>query len=266
MIYTCYDMIRDCRAGRPQGWSYFISSYVPVIRKLVAHYFPDRLASAGSLEHVLRTLCRPESSLFQSLEPAPERWFVAELRQRLFPVLESLEGGPVREPELDLETLAQALEPLTLVERQAVWLETMRYTPEQAGVLLRMDPRTVGKIRDQAAERLRGAMETWRRSLLLDNGLLLGRLAAEAHTDQCPPAKAFLEVLDGRTTWRGREEIERHVRTCWHCIDHFCRLAEVLELLRGLTPLADSEAEPLRAALGVSSPKKRGLRRWLTGS
>ena len=38
MIYTCYEMIRDCRAGRAEGWRYFISTYVPVIRKSLAHY------------------------------------------------------------------------------------------------------------------------------------------------------------------------------------------------------------------------------------
>ena len=38
MIYTCYEMVRDCRAGRAEGWRYFVASYVPVIRKLLAHY------------------------------------------------------------------------------------------------------------------------------------------------------------------------------------------------------------------------------------
>jgi hypothetical protein len=57
--------------------------------------------------------------------------------------------------------------------------------------------------------------------------------------------------------------LEGHVAACWHCIDHFCRLAEVLDLLRGLAPLPESEAEPLRATLGITIPKKGGLRRWL---
>src|SRR5438445_12830611 len=33
MIYTCYEMVRDCHADRPEGWAYFISNYVPLIRK-----------------------------------------------------------------------------------------------------------------------------------------------------------------------------------------------------------------------------------------
>ena len=261
MIYTCYDMIRDCRADRLEGWSYFISQYVPVVRKLTAHYFPQT-SSPARIEQVLKTLRRPESSLFQSLEPAPERWFVAELRQRVLAAFAELESAPHHDTELDLDTLAKALDPLTVIEKQAAWLETMRYTPQQTGVLLRMEPRTVEKIRDKAAERLRGHMDEWRRTLLADNGAPLGRAAAAAHTPDCPPPKVFLDVLDGRSTWRSREELERHVTACWHCIDHFCRLAEVVELLRGLQPLSESEAEPLRAALGVASPKKRG---WFRG-
>src|SRR5215472_8384300 len=145
MVYTCYDMIQDCRADRPAGWSHFISHYVPVIRKIAAHYCPGQAADS-----VLPALRRPESSLFSTLEPAPERWFVAELRQRVLAELDS-NAGDRAAGELDLETVSKALEPLTLLEKQAVWLETMRYPPGRAGVLLRMDPRTVQKIREKAS-------------------------------------------------------------------------------------------------------------------
>jgi hypothetical protein len=39
-----------------------------------------------------------------------------------------------------------------MTEKQAAWLETMRYTPEQAGPMLRVSPQTVEKVRDRAAE------------------------------------------------------------------------------------------------------------------
>jgi hypothetical protein len=267
MIYTCYDMIRDCRAGRPEGWSYFISGYVPVIQKLAAHYFPDLAAVPGRIEQVLIVLKRSESSLFDSLDPSPERWFVAELRQRVLDAFEVIQPPQVPELQLDLETLGRALEPFTLLEKQAVWLETMRYPSGPAGVLLRMDPRTVDKVRDKAAGRLREQVDHWSLSLLADTGRQLGRSAATAGTRDCVPAKAFLDVLDGRATWRGREDLEGHVVLCWHCLDHFCRLAEVLELLRGLKPLSETDAAPFHAALGISKPANRGgWRRWLGGS
>jgi hypothetical protein len=259
MVYTCYEMVRDCRAGRPEGWTYLIANYVPVIRKLLAHYAGDR---APAVEAVLERLHNPESTLFASLEPAPERWFVGELRQQVLAGLERPEA-PV---PLDLETVAAAFQPLTMVEKQTAWLETMAYPPPESGALLRMAPATVEKIRQRAAELLRGAVDSWNRTLLADNGPALGRAAAAAHTKDCPPAKTFLDMLDGRSTWRTREEIERHTIACWHCIDHFCRMAEVIGLLRGIQPLTDAEVEAFCRRLGIREEKRGGWKKWFGGA
>jgi len=261
MVYTCYEMIRDCRTGRPEGWRYFIAGYVPAIRKLLAHYQAGGPADTGALERVLVAAHRPESTLFQSLEPSPERWFVAQLRQK---VLEELAAGAPASG-LDLETVAAALAPLTLVEKQAAWLETMLYSPGETGVLLRMAPATAEKIRGKAADLIRGKVDSWSRTILPENGRALGLAAAAAGGAECPPPKTFLDMLDGRTTWQGREQLERHVTGCWHCIDHFCRLMEVDEVLRGNQPLGDAEAAPLAELLGVPAGKRPAWKRWLAG-
>jgi len=258
MIYTCYEMIADCRAGRPEGWRFFVSSYVPVIRKLLARYRPGE---PSDLEPVLTALHRPESALFQSLDPAPERWFVSQVRQK---VLEQLTpAAPAA--TIDLETISAALEPLTLVEKQVAWLETMLYSPAETGVLLRMAPTTAEKIRGKAAELIRGKVDSWSRNILPENGRALGIEAAAAGGADCLPPKTFLDMLDGRATWQGRGELERHVTRCWHCIDHFCRLVEVTELLRGNKPLSDGEASPYWELLGVGPAKPPAWKRWLAG-
>jgi hypothetical protein len=258
-------MVRDCRDDRPEGWSHFLANYVPVLRKILAHYLPAG-AGDGLLERVLIALHQPQSSLFASPDPAPERWFVAELRQKALAEAEALEPGSKPEIAIDLETLGAALEPLTVVEKQTVWLETMRYPPQPTGTLLRMEPSTVEKIRDKAAELIRSKADAWRRTLLPDNGAHLGRAAAESSTKECLPAKAFLDVLDGRTTWRGREEMERHVTGCWHCIDHFCRMMEVVELLRGGEPLPPLDVERYRKLLGVEGEKRPAWKRLFGGA
>jgi hypothetical protein len=258
MIYTCYEMIRDCRADRPEGWRYLISSYVPAIRKLLARYQDNGAADGSTLERVLVSVRQPQSSLFQTLEPAPERWFVAQIRQQI------LEHLPPAEPRaLDLETVASALEPLTLVEKECAWLETMRYKPAEAGVLLRMAPSTAEKIRNKAGELIRGKVDSWNRTMLADSGRTLGREAAAASGADCLAPKVFFDLLDGRTTWAGRDQMERHATRCWHCIDHFCRLVEVTELLRVNPPLSDAEAAPFRELLGVGEPARPAWKRWL---
>jgi hypothetical protein len=250
MIYTSYEMIQDCRNGRPEGWSYFLTQYVPVVRQFLNHYYPDRTAGQTLLERVLR------ANLFQSLDPAPERTFVAELRQHVLRAVEADRPSAAPEISIDIETLGAALEPLTLTEKLVAWFETMCYAASDTGRMLRMSPQTAEKIRARAAELIRGSVDAWRSSLLDDNGPLLGQAASALSTKDCLPAKAFFDVIDGRTTWRGREEMEQHVKGCWHCIDHYCRLLEVVDVLRASKPLAEAEAEVYKRLLGIETPKR----------
>jgi hypothetical protein len=256
-------MIRDCRAGKPEGWRYFVREYVPVIRKLMAHYFPDRAGDQGVIERVLAGLHGADSGLFRSLDPAPERAFVSELRQKVLAAVEADRASTAPEIAVDLETLTGALEPLTLTEKLAVWFETMRYPAEDAGRMLRMSTETAQGIRGRGGELIRARVDAWRASLLTDNGPWLGRAAATLATKDCTPAKAFFDVIDGRATWRGREEMERHVKGCWFCVDHYGRLLEVVDMLRGSRALSDAEAEPYDRLLGIQA-RKRGLWRRAT--
>ena len=251
MVYTCFEMVRDCRADLPQGWRYFASTYVPVIRRLLSHYAPAGGGEDARLERVMLDLRRPDSNLFQSFDPSPEGWFVAGLRQAV------LAGLPAPSPEipLDLATVADALAPLTVIEKQAAWFEGMRYDAATTGEQMRMAPATVEKIRGRATELIRGKVDTWSRTMLTDNGLTLGREAVAARGPECLPVKAFLDILDGRTTWRNREVMEQHVNTCWHCVDHYARMVEVVWLMRANRPLAAAEAAPYHRMLGVAEER-----------
>src|SRR5262249_53888736 len=137
MIYTSYEMIQDCRSGNPTGWSYFLANYKPVVERLAVHYgLPDAESALADVRN----------SLFASIQPMPERQFVSALRQKL------LAGAPERALDLDLDAVAQAFAPLTVVEKKVVWLETMHYGPDDSGRMLRMDAQTVSKVRDKAAD------------------------------------------------------------------------------------------------------------------
>ena len=192
MIYTCYEMIRDCRAGRPEGWSYFLTQYVPVIRGFLMHYFPERAGDRRMIERVLVTLRQPESGLFESLDPAPERAFVAGLRQQVVAAVEADRASAAPEVSIDIEALGAALEPLTLTEKLVIWFETMRYGGRDTGRMLRMSPETAEKIRARAAELIRAGMDSWRSTVLADNGPLLGQAASALSTKDCLPAEDVL--------------------------------------------------------------------------
>jgi hypothetical protein len=142
-----------------------------------------------------------------------------------------------------------------MTERQAVWFETMRYAPAETGPMLRISAQTVEKVRERAAEMIRGKQDSWSRTLLAENGVALGKEAQAGRGADCLPSKAFLDVIEGRSVWREREVMDQHLRSCWHCVDHFCRLVEVNEWLRGNQPLTPAEAAPFFQLLGVVTPK-----------
>jgi hypothetical protein len=252
MIYTSYEMIGDCRANRDTGWRYLVRQYVPVMRRLLAHY-----ARESPVEPVLKAIATPQSALFRTLEPVPERPFLLALRQSVLSEI----PAPAADIELGLEQLSAALAGFTVVEKQVVWLEGMQYPASKTGEILRMSAPTVEKIRSRAAERIRGQLDAWNAGVLAANGRALARASAEMRCDRCVTAKTLLDVVDGRMTWRGREQMEQHVLECWNCIDHFCRVVEVVELLRGLQPLTEAEAAPFDRLLGIGGEARGGWRK-----
>lgn len=260
-IYTCLDMIRDCRADRPEGWSYLVTTYVPVIRRFLAHYYANRWADADLIHRVLKALRHPQSVLFQAPGPVTEREFVAMLRQEVLRLVEADQESGKPEVELDLETLTAALEPFTVTEKQLVWMESMAYSAEATALLMNLEVSTVRKARDRAEDALRGALDCWRRGLMAENGLALGRLATAARTPDCLAAKAYLEIIDGRITWARKKDYDFHMAKCWHCVDSFCRIRESDFALRECKPLTADEARPLRELLGLPEEKKSLWRR-----
>src|SRR5439155_26987919 len=72
MIYTCYEMVRDCRADLPEGWRHLIANYVPLIRTLLTPYAPGEAGDTALLHRMPVAIHKPESSLSQSPEPSPE--------------------------------------------------------------------------------------------------------------------------------------------------------------------------------------------------
>lgn len=252
-IYTCFDMVRDCRDNRPEGWAYLVTNYVPVIRRLLANYYDGR---TGLLDRMLQQLKNPQSSLWAKPGHAEERIFVAALRQELLRLTEADAASQAPSIPLDLETLTQALEPFTVIERQYVWLESMGYSNEVTAEMMNLDVTSSEAARARADEALRNVLDRWKRGLVAENGLTLGRLATATQGERCLPAKAYLDTLDGRITWHHKKDYEFHMMQCWHCVDHFCRIREADFAINKSKPLTEAEAAPFLQKLGVTLPKK----------
>ncbi len=238
MIYTCYQMIEDCNAGKPEGWSFFIANYVPVVREFLKRHRRHLRDDRAFIERTIR-------GLVTGFEPMAERQFTAELRQRL--LASAGEPGPTVTPNTQAK-----LEPLTVGEKQVVWFDSKRYDRQSTARILKMDTGSVAKIRDRAVELL-GSADLFSTSANAPEWAPPG-----AKSEKCVSSKTLLDIIDGRSTWQERGQVENHLQSCWQCIDHLCRLREVGDVLRASKPLDPEESDSFRKALGLA-PEKRSL-------
>ncbi|MCL4851763.1 MAG: hypothetical protein KJZ78_10320 [Bryobacteraceae bacterium] len=251
-IYTSFEMVEDCKAGLRRGWAYFVSEFEPIVAALAAHYCAEHYASKPSTDF-LRDLHTGE--FFQSVRPSTQREFAIELRQALLALLEAACPTPAPDIELSLGDVATALAPLTPVEKQMAWLETMKYEPAHAALTMNAGTDTVERLREKSEDLLRQSLDRWKRGLLRENGLQLRAEAAARSSQDCVPVKLFLDILDGRVTWSNRQNIDRHLASCWHCIDRFCRTREIDRLVKDTPPLTEEKTEIHLEKLGFSREK-----------
>ena len=103
-----------------------MTHYVPFIRRVIAHYLPEKRDDDGALEQILFSLKNPESSLFGSIEAAPERYFLCELRQevlRLTRGCELRDVGGTGDYECGPGTADGGRQAGGLVRNHALWCE-----------------------------------------------------------------------------------------------------------------------------------------------
>ncbi|MCC6291113.1 MAG: hypothetical protein IT164_00545 [Bryobacterales bacterium] len=238
-IYTCFDMITDCRQGKPEGWRHFARTFLPPLRRIVAHYG----GGEEQVMHLVERLREAKSSPLNGMRPMTEREFLDSLR----PLVLELTRTPVREPAPSLELVQEALAPLTAIERQTAWLETFGYPAREAARIMRMAPETAVKLRERTGELLRAKLDDWSADMLARHGYALG-----AEVEGQPPAEPlsyrdFFDVIDGRNTWQHRTTFERTLEESWFEVHRACRIREADDAMDKAKPL---DGDALRAVLG----------------
>lgn len=252
-VYTCYDMVADCKSAKPEGFAYLVRHLLPPLRKLVRHYGGDDTAFRG-LVLSLRTMT--------DIEPMSDREFVARIRPR---VLEQCKFTLGAGKALDLAAFSEALTGLTFLERQLVWYETMGCDTIEAARRVRVSPETGAKARDKALELLRGNMDTWNRDVIRDNSGALVEQARQAKPDETIAFRRYVDLIDGRLTWQHREEVERAVVASWYEVDRLCVVREADDAVQGSRPLEKDEAAVFLEMLGVKPPQPAFWKRLIKG-
>jgi hypothetical protein len=251
-VYTCYDMVADCKADKAAGWTHLVRQFVPPLRWMVTRY--------GGGEAELGLLLASLRPFPDEVPPTAEREFLVNVRSR------AVEAAGWRGGEsgtLELERFTAALAELTVLERQLVWFETMGYNSADAARLCRTAEDTAAKARARALEMLRSALDSWSHTIIADNAGSLARAARTALPDEPVPFRSYLDIIDGRMTWSNRVGVDRSVQASWFEVDHFCRVREADAAMRDSPPLDDVAAAPYFAMFGVAPPKPSLWKRML---
>jgi hypothetical protein len=249
-IYTSYEMISDCRAGKAEGWLFLVRQFVPPLRWLLGRY--------GQGEAELRALLTGlQNGGIQKFQPMVHREFIAGLRP---------EPASPGEPPFELSVLTEAMTDVPVLERQNLWLDAMGYEAPLAAKLLRQSTETAEKARGRMLELLRGKLDSWSRTILRDHGPALGAAARAEKPAEPVPFRQYLDILDGRMTWQNRVGVERALLAHWYEIDQFCRVREADAAITETAPYEDNDpaAQPYLDLLGVKPPKPTLLKRLLT--
>lgn len=241
-IYTCYDMIRDCREGKADGWRFLVMNYVPALRKMASHYAVDEWG-------VLKKL-RSANSPLNGMTEMSGREFMDQMRSHVVP-----RAG---ESSVDVDGVLEALSPLTATERQQAWFGTFGYAADDASRMMRLAPETGRKIYERAGELLRGKLDDWQAGMLAKHGLALGEAVEKMRPAEPMPYREFFDVIDGRNTWQQRTGFAKTLESSWYEVHRACSIREADEALEKSRPLTEAEAQPYLERLGVKL-EKRGL-------
>lgn len=254
-IYTCFDMIVDCRQGKPEGWRYFARTFVASLRRIFSHY-------GGGDEHVFELIdrLRAPDSLLHALQPMTQREFVDALR----PLVLELTTKPGQGISPDLSLVQEALAPLTAIERQTAWFETFGYPPQEAARIMRMSPETAVKLRARTDELLRSKLDDWSTGLLATHGRALGAEVEQQQPETQLVYRDFFDVMDGRNSWQHRTTFERTLEESWFEVHRACRIREADDALAQAKPLDNAAAQPILDRLGIP-PETIGFWKRLAG-
>ena len=254
-IYTCFDMIVDCRQGKPEGWRYFVRTFAGVFRHLLSRY-------GGGDDHLYQLIerLRAPSSPLAGMQPMTQREFVDALRPLVLEL--TAKGSPGISPDLSL--VQEALAPLTAIERQTAWFESFGYSPEEAARIMRMSPDTSVKLRARTDELLRSKLDDWATGILATHGRALGAEVEQQVPETQLVPRDFFDVMDGRNSWQHRTMFERTLEESWFEVHRACRIREADDALTQARPLDDAAAQPVLDRLGIP-PETVGFWKRLAG-
>ena len=251
-------MAEDCARGERMGWEEFVRDYTGITRSMLSHYFPPLAPEID--DHVVAVFGRARANhngFFQGLKFANEREFAFAYRDFLFAYGREVARLPV--PEISIEQVRGVMKDLPMVEQQVLWLFMRGFPEEQIAPILMHADATARSVKQKAEERVRSIVPDASPDALVVSARALMEAAEKSKSDACLPLKTFNNIVNGQISWRERDVAEKHVESCFYCLDRFTTFQEIVKEMKDRQPASDEATEKIVAKLDLPAKKKSGL-------
>ncbi|MGH9668663.1 MAG: hypothetical protein ACRD3A_00940, partial [Terriglobales bacterium] len=156
-IRTVFVMAEDCVRGEPRGWEEFVRGHGWVAAQLLARYFPTLTPEADQhLAAVFQRARAGDAAWFRGLTFTNEREFAMAFRELVFAY--GREAARLPLPGAPLEKLQAAVDKLTLMERETLWLRMKGYDARQIAAMLSNAAATAEAAANAANDSLGGVL------------------------------------------------------------------------------------------------------------
>ncbi len=133
--------------------------------------------------------------------------------------------------------------------------------PAELSDLTKFSRETARDILQQARQRLKEKLGSAASLEGRDHDALFAAIEQQ-HGEKCHPHRLFVRMADGQISWREREDAERHIENCLHCLDRSAQYREASRLFHVLPPAQVSEIQELLDTLGLPAVEPARKRTW----
>jgi hypothetical protein len=257
-VFSFHRMQQGCRADEPAAWLHFLKNYAPLAKQLLRHYFSEQ-EQRGLLARVFREARADEAPLWRSFAGAGEKEFALHFRAFLLNQGRAARRASPETP-LTVDNFWAVLQEFPPLQRELLMLAFHRYSPEELSAFLKFEPETivaaVGQAQEKLAARLGAAVGG---DLVQGDHDALFAAVEKQRGEACLPDKTHVRFVDGQLTWREREEVERHLESCFYCLNRFAEFREATHFFHVLPPADEAVVAELAVAMGLPArepPKK----------
>lgn len=251
-------MAEDCAHDERLGWEEFARDYSGFARIFLMHYFPA--LNPEIEDHIVTVFRRARANnnqFFSGLRFANEREFAVAFRDHVFAYGREAARLPV--PQISLEQVRDVMKDLPVVEQQMLWLFTRGFDAEAIGRMLMDAQATARDVKSKADERVRTILPAASPDALVISARALMEAAERTKTDACLPLKTFNNIINGQITWRERDVAEKHVASCFYCLDRFTTFQEVVRMIKDQQKAPEGQVETIVDKLDLPAKKKSGI-------